>query len=217
MNNLFLRIQIGLLLFLLMFGSLDCSDFKSQEIAGSILCEIKENAISENPIKKVGELQFRRSYADIQFRDMSDEELESIEKSNPYCFGPYPDDSALVKRLRSFRVTDEYYGLKRFLFKTPKSKKFILEDAEHNRLPCAFVHPEDSSNAGRYDLVIPSLNVKYRVVGYYGMLNEDIKFLLVDLIPGGYKEIVVLNEYYIMNGDNSDLFIYEVKDIHEKK
>ena len=44
----------------------------------------------------------------------------------------------------------------------------------------------------------------------YGALNRDISYLIVDLIPGGYPEIVVLNEYYIMNGDNSDIYIYEV-------
>jgi len=46
--------------------------------------------------------------------------------------------------------------------------------------------------------------------GHYGYGNRDISYLLLDLIPGGYPEIVVLNEYYIMNGDNSDIYIYEV-------
>ena len=31
------------------------------------------------------------------------------------------------------------------------------------------------------------------------------------MLSSGCKEVVILNEYYIMNGDNSDLYIYEIK------
>lgn len=33
----------------------------------------------------------------------------------------------------------------------------------------------------------------------------------MDIIPGANKEIVVLDEYYIMNGYNFDLLVYEIK------
>lgn len=39
---------------------------------------------------------------------------------------------------------------------------------------------------------------------------QELKFTLPDMVPGGYKEIVILNEYYIMNGDNFDLLVYEI-------
>jgi hypothetical protein len=40
----------------------------------------------------------------------------------------------------------------------------------------------------------------------------DIKLNLSDFVTGGYEEIIVVKNYYIMNGDNFDIFIYELKD-----
>jgi len=38
----------------------------------------------------------------------------------------------------------------------------------------------------------------------------DLKYCRLDIIPDGNKEIVLLSEYYIMNGDNFELFVYEI-------
>lgn len=40
--------------------------------------------------------------------------------------------------------------------------------------------------------------------------NPEIKFALIDFIPGNFPEIIILRNYYIMNGDNYDINIYQV-------
>ena len=40
--------------------------------------------------------------------------------------------------------------------------------------------------------------------------TEELKYAFVDAIPNGNKELVILNTYYIMNGYNFDLLIFEL-------
>lgn len=162
-------------------------------------------------INKAGELQFRRSYAAIQFRDMSDQELDSIEKSNPEPAAYTSKDTALLKRFHEIGLVDNKYALKRVMF-VNGYKTFQLTSSD-NKISCHIVRPADSTDSGLYDLIVRNGNQRsiIRIEGHYGGTNEDIKYLLLDIITGGFKEIVILEEYYIMNGDNSDLYIYEIK------
>jgi hypothetical protein len=36
-------------------------------------------------------------------------------------------------------------------------------------------------------------------------------YCIADVVPGGYQEIITLNQYYIVNGDNFEVTVYEVK------
>lgn len=98
------------------------------------------------------------------------------------------------------------------MFKSNESKNFELS-RDNKKISCQIARPINSSKNDLYNLfaVIENKRSEIEIEGNYGMLNEDIKYLLLDIIPGGYKEVIVLNEYYIMNGDNSDLYIYEIK------
>jgi len=40
---------------------------------------------------------------------------------------------------------------------------------------------------------------------------EPVMCCMADIIPGGYQEIITLDEWYTMNGDNFNVTIYEVK------
>jgi hypothetical protein len=161
-------------------------------------------------IQKVGELRCRRSYAAIRFRDVPDKELDSIENSNPSCYSDH--DTILITKLQKFGLLDKEYGLTRVMFKPSESKNFELAWGDR-KIICQIARPADTKKYDVYNLVaiIGNKRSEIEIEGYYTALNEDIKYLLLDIIPGGFKEIVVLNEYYIMNGDNSDLFIYEIK------
>jgi hypothetical protein len=39
---------------------------------------------------------------------------------------------------------------------------------------------------------------------------DRIGIKLLDLIPGGFKEIIILTNYYISNGDNYDIYVYSI-------
>ncbi|MBI5857767.1 MAG: hypothetical protein HZB42_08950 [Sphingobacteriales bacterium] len=184
--------------FLLLISSIiivaSCTDKKSDNLS----------------IQKVGELLFRRSYAAIQFRDVPEKELDSIENSNP---GTYANsDTVLLKKLQEFGLVDEKYGLIISMFHSNGTKSFEL-NSDEKKIRCRIERPADQDKYDLYNLVAVNGNKrsKIEIEGHYGVLNGDIKYLLFDIIPGGYKEIVILNEYYIMNGDNSDLYIYEIK------
>lgn len=161
-------------------------------------------------IHKAGELRCRRSYAAVQFRDVSEIELDSIQKSNPSCYSD--KDTILLAKLLQFGLVDKEYGLIRAMFNPSESKNFELS-WDDKKISCQIARPVNSNKYDMYNLIalIGNKRSEIEIEGHYGILNEDIKYLLIDFIPGGYKEIVVLNEYYIMMGDNSDLYIYEIK------
>ncbi len=52
----------------------------------------------------------------------------------------------------------------------------------------------------------------WKAIANNGSQPEDAP-AIIDIVPGGNKELVLLDEYYISNGDNSDLIIYEIKTI----
>ncbi len=166
-------------------------------------------------IIKSGEFGFRRSYAAIQFRDVSDSELDSIEKSNPWPIdfeNLNKTDSLLRLQLRSKGLLDSSYHLIRGKFPETVPLQFTLTDQKKKELQISITDRTPGEITNLYNLVLNYKKQKtvYELEARYGGTNRDISYMIADLIPGGYPEIVVLNEYYIMNGDNSDIYIYEV-------
>jgi len=110
-------------------------------------------------------------------------------------------------------MTDKNFGLIRSKFKENGSLEFQLIDSFGRKLKCAIQRPIDSTKSDRFTLAVPDLkNKKLIEVGSFFIPGtSDLRYLLMDFKPGGFKEIIVLHEYYIMNGDNSDIYIYEIK------
>lgn len=165
-------------------------------------------------ITKAGDFMFRRSYADIQFGIIDDHDVDSIMNSNPSLGGKLlnREDSVLLSGLRESGILDSSYNLVRSKFPESVPKQFRLTGKNGKQLECSFTHRTPAEFSDQYDLIISGKKqeVITELEEHYGSLNRDISYVLLDLIPGGYPEIVVLNEYYIMNGDNSDIFIYQV-------
>ena len=167
-------------------------------------------------ITKVGEFSFRRSYAGLQFwEDTDPRKVDSIISSNPAI----QRDSFNIKEVELLadlslsEILDLANNLKRDKFPDNPKKVFNLIHENGNQLQGKFsVQSQSGKQNDRYLLEISNEKSKaiFNLQESYGALNRDISYLIVDLIPGGYPEIVVLNEYYIMNGDNSDIYIYEV-------
>lgn len=165
---------------------------------------------SQLSFHKIGEIRFRRSYAHIQFRDVSTKELDSIRNSNPNA-GNTGDDVELITLLQNHNIADNNGGLIRSSFISNSPKTFKLY-SNNKKVTCHLIRSKNK-NRYYYDLVILYDTIKHEIEleGQYGLPNEDIKYLLLDIKEGGFKEIIILNEYYIMNGDNSDIYIYEIK------
>jgi hypothetical protein len=165
-------------------------------------------------INKAGELLFRRSYAAIQFRDVSDQELDSIEKSNPWPVNSNASqqDSLLMFHLQKEGILDGSLHLVRSKFPETVPLQFTLTNQKRKQLHLSITPRVPGEITNTYNLVLINKKQKivYELESHYGGTSRDISYLVLDLIPGGYPEIVILNEYYIMNGDNSDIFIYEI-------
>jgi hypothetical protein len=189
-----------------------CSDTnKKAQVEKKIVYPQIENA-KKLSIRKVGELRFRRSYADIQFREMSDAELEQIRRSNPSP--DFFNDSTLVKKFQKIGLLNgkEELLLRKFdSYKVydydHRSALFILTDSIENKITVEICYKGGYAN---FDLCVGDgqQNSEIEIDGAY---FEGLKYMLLDIVERGYKEIVILNNYYIMNGDNSDLLIYEIK------
>lgn len=165
-------------------------------------------------ITKVGDFRFRRSYAGIQFWETTNlQKVDSIRFSNPAIEWDSfsTKEEYLLADMSLSGILDPAVNLKRDKFPESPSKEFNLIH-EYGHLIKGKFRRQTGKQNDRYLLEISDEKSKaiFNLEESYGNLNRDISYLLLDLIPGGYPEIVVLNEYYFMNGDNSDIYIYEV-------
>jgi hypothetical protein len=196
-----MRVLSFLLVAIILFG---CSE-KEQKISTEKTTTPQQVvAVKKLSIQKVGELRFRKSYSGSSPDNESD---------NPWLYDKV--DSSILKRFQELGLVNQTSQL---LFKKFKSFKkidydhlnaeFEIFDSINKKLYCKLIRREDNTY---YDLLITNSfdSVKLKVDGFY--VNADaLKFMLLDVINGGYQEIVILSDYYIINGDNSDIFIYEI-------
>ncbi len=172
---------------------------------------IKADTVKRLSVKKVGVLRFRRSYAAIQYREMSDAELESITRSNPEP--DYFNDTILVKTFQGLGLINKNEELLLKKFDSCKiydydhrNALFTLTDPLQKKLVVELCY---IGGYNQFNLCVAD-DQQTSEIEIYGWYFEGLKYMLLDIIVGGYKEIVILNNYYIMNGDNSDLFIYQI-------
>jgi len=153
-------------------------------------------------IQKVGELGFRRTYSGSDPDNKWD---------NPWG---YNRDTLLVKSFQEIGLVtrhnrlllEKFDSCKLYDYDHPEAS-FILTDLQQKNLKVQFCYKGGYAN---FDLSVAD-GQQSSEIEIDGSYFEGLKYLLLDIVDGGYKEIVVLNNYYIMNGDNSDLLIYEIK------
>jgi hypothetical protein len=111
-------------------------------------------------------------------------------------------------------MTDKNFRLIRSKFKENKSFKFELVDSLGRKLSCDLKAPADSFSRKReYMLIVTDFVHKESISN--GRLSwgstEDFRYLLLDFVPGVISKLLYFMNYYIMNGDNSDVSIYQIK------
>lgn len=175
--------------------------------------EKDENSIqssSKNKIEVwlVGEIRSRKSYSNIHFMDDDkeiDKYLKKQEASNPLVY----DTSALISKMlftqfeRLGLIKNGELILQNFKLQT--DEKTTYKDSSGREISLFFYQL-----AGRYHFKLLSATDSVEIdTGGTNLQNLDYAFL--DIIPGGNKELVFLDDYYIMNGDNFDFKVYEIK------
>lgn len=177
--------------------------------------EENENSIQSSPKKKIevrliGEVRTRKSYAGIQFRE-DDKEIEAYlakqQASNPVVY----DTSDLVskKLVTQFErlglIKNGEFLLKKFGKQT--EDKTTYSDSSGREISLIFFHSLLTDHY-HFKLLSAADSVE---IDTGGTNLQDLDYAFIDVIPGGNKELVYLNDYHIMNGDNFDFQVYEIK------
>jgi hypothetical protein len=176
----------------------------------------KANIISSIPLSKkevevifIGEIRTRRSFADIQFiknEKEKDRYVAEQEKSNPWVCEFFPKDSMLVKQFQKLGLIkkDEYLE-KRF---KPQTKKItVFMDSAKKNFPLIFFNDSLTGHT-HFKIFFSNDSID---VNTQAFSPQNLDYAFLDVIPGGNKELVFLDDYYVMNGYNFDFKIYEIK------
>lgn len=177
--------------------------------------KMNENSIQPAPKKKIevrliGEVRTRKSYAGIQFRENQKEIDAYLKKqyaSNP-TIGYQPDSISkyLVSQFEKLGLIKNGELLLKN-FKKQTDEKTTYKDSSGREMSLVFYI---NQLTGHYNFKLLSAADSVDIdTGGTNLQNLDYAF--IDVIPGGNKELVYLNDYYIMNGDNFDFMIYEIK------
>lgn len=165
-------------------------------------------AVNKNiSIEQVGELRSRRSFASIQFMDDSleiEQYIQKQEKANPTF--SYPTDSSLLKRFEALGFAKESeLLLSEFQFDT--ISHFHLKEATGKIIDVMFDHVLRRTGEHKLTVSYKNDSVRMNIPGHM----QALQYTLLDVVPGGNRELVLLDEYYIMNGYNFDFYVYEIK------
>jgi hypothetical protein len=166
---------------------------------------VSQKAEKKLTIYLAGELNSRRTFANIQFMDDEkeiDKYVEQQEKSNPELMSPV--NEILRKRFEELGIVKDN-GLLLHTFSKKTKPAFQLEDESGKKITVSFkvdasvIYADEKPQITGPD----SCEIKYQPF-------QDLRYAVLDVIPGGNKEIVLVNEWYIMNGYNFDLLVYEI-------
>ncbi len=161
-------------------------------------------------IELKGILRTRRSYSNIQFMDNEkeiDAYLAKQRKSNPELYtGLNKEDSIWVERFEQFGFIKNYtFLIEKFKPQTNNTCSLLPSSGDTVRFKF-YQYPATTQMWFACFFKGDTVNVN---TDSFTPQNLDYAFL--DIIPGGNKELVFLNDYYIMNGDNFDFQVYEIK------
>ena len=155
----------------------------------------------------VGEVDFRKSYSHLQFIEDEKEaarEEKKVDKSNP---STGDENVALREKLDRFGfVKGHDLLLSRFKYSTSATNKLV--DSSGKVLNIKFNRLINDDNDYSRMTVYGNIDSASMIIEAHMM---DLKYALLDVIPGGNKEIVILYEWYISNGYNYDFLVYEIK------
>lgn len=159
-------------------------------------------------VRFVGEISARRTFADIQFiEDEKEKEayIEKQEKSNPVLMNDLYKDQFLISQFeRHGLVKYNELVLTNFKFLTDSTTQLTANSGELFHLRYFY----DSITGHTHFKVYCKKDSLGVDTGADPLQNMDYVFL--DIIPGGNKELVFLDDYYIMLGYNFIFKIYEI-------
>lgn len=184
-----------------------CDDRNEKEKKVSSIKPVTKPKIE---VRLIGEIRTRKSYAIIQSMDNNksiDSFLSKRRADNPTL--GYQPDSVSQYLLTQFQklglIKNDELILKNF--KKQTAEKTTYTDSSGREISLQFYI---NQLTGHYNFKLSSATDSVDI-DTGGTNLQDLDYAFMDIIPGGSKELVYLNDYYIMNGDNFDFMIYEIK------
>lgn len=133
--------------------------------------------------------------------------IEKQENSNPEVYDIFsPADSMLARQFERLRLIKDG-GLILSKFKPQTDFVTQFTDQSGNVLSVKFFY-DSLSNHTHFKVYSLKDSVE---VDTESTPLQNLDYAFLDVIPGGNKELVFLDDYYIMNGFNFDFKVYEIK------
>jgi hypothetical protein len=162
-------------------------------------------------VELIGIVRTRRSYSSLQVIDNEKERdvyFAKQQKSNPELELGYNneyEDSFLVNQFTRLGLIRKGQFL---LHKFKKQTKGItgFNDNSGERITIKFYSDDSSHTHFKVFCRKDSTDISTHAISL-----QDLDYAFLDIIRGGNKELVFLNDYHISNGDNFDLEVYEIK------
>jgi hypothetical protein len=201
--------ELYVLFFVVVFIPFACKNRDSQSETINPIA-VKESMATLS-VHHIGELRFRRSYAAGMSEDLTGKELQRMMKAPPALYDDYDEETRNLGTI-----------IEKFEF--VKEGELLIEKFKYVTSPVAMLKDQVGKTvvaALKYDYIAgrPVFRLAVANTMHSATLKVDyldgmrgLKYQLLNIIPGGYPEIVLLNEYYIMNGDNFDLFVFEIRE-----
>lgn len=191
------------LLFSLMLG---CENKPAKQISTNKRQDALSYDSGRVSLRRVGVIEFRRSFAGMQFSQGKKEQeayLQREEKANP-TLGSVQPDSTLFYQLQKFGFIKNNELLLKKFHQTASSTKLI--DSRGQALTIRFAFLKGRLDAYQITAFKGNDSASQQTYSY----TEALRYTFLDLAPGGNKELLLLNTYYVMNGYNFDVEIYEI-------
>lgn len=192
------------ILFVSLFIS--CNNKKADNNKNKVKIEIPNNIV----VHLIGIVSTRKTYAGIQFiknKRERDSYLKKQKASRPLVETIF--DSTTGFLIKKFEKSGIIENGKLFLqkFRGQSDEKTIYVDSSGKRLSLIFFSSQLTGHL-HFKLLFETDSIE---VDTYASSFQKLNYAFLDIIPGGNKELVFLNEHYIMNGDNFDFMVYEIK------
>jgi hypothetical protein len=192
------RIPTYFIFALILFLFVQCSDEKKVKPKESQPYSIKSGSFS---FKFLDTLIFRNSFASPDY-DKTADEIYRLSKSNPQLSEIHK--SLSIASLENLGIIqDNRLNLSKF--KTISNFKLTNENGDIINANAGYIQPD--LHKDRFYRISLRSSLDSFNIDFKEHTMEEVKMLIVDFIPGGYQEILVLRKYYIVNGDNYELNI----------
>lgn len=182
---------------------LSCGNKKSKENVVKVVSDSTLQIKSKIEVTLIGKMEARRTFADIQFIEDEKERDKYIEKQERNGPDIFSADSLIVAGFERIGLMKNGELLDK-KFKSQKGDTLNFSDSAGRNLRIKFFWNEHT----RFKIFYSSDSIEIDTDAYN---FQPLNYAFLDVIPGGNKELVFLDNWYIMNGYNFDFKVYSIK------